>query len=276
MPEPQATFLQADAINLPLADNSVDLVFGSPPYEARRQYAELEFDKRGPEWVRWAADVFSESLRVCRGLVAWICEGVTESFEYSATPFLLMAELQKRGYKLRKPAVYRRVGIPGSGGPDFLRNDWEPIIMATKEGRLPWADNTACGTTPVNPEPRYCTYRLPNGDRVNKRYEECEIANPGNVIDCTVGSGHLGWSGAHENEAPFPQSIAEFFVKSFCQPGGIVLDPFSGSGTTVAAAVACGRNGIGVDVRPSQVWLGQTRVMGLTTRQRRNGQGLLF
>jgi DNA modification methylase len=34
------------------------------------------------------------------------------------------------------------------------------------------------------------------------------------------------------------------------------LDPFSGSGTTVRAALATGRRGIGIDIRQSQVDLG--------------------
>lgn len=284
-------FIKADARHLPFEDDSVDLVFGSPPYESQREYAELQFDKSGDEWVAWAVEVYAECLRVCRGLVAWVVEGVTDDFSYSATPFALLVELKRRGFKVRKPCVYRRNGIPGTGGPDYLRNDWEPIICVTKNGKLPWSDNTAMGHAPKPGALRYATNRDKNGQRKNckphtKRdggdtvriqyYTEPEIANPGNIIECDVGGGRLGWQDAHGNEAPFPQSLAEFFVKSFCPPGGIVLDPFSGSGTTVAAALACGRRGIGVDLRESQCWLGETRIMGLTVNERLGGQQVLF
>lgn len=271
-----AICVRADAGRLPLADDSVDLVFASPPYEGQRAYDELQFNLTGDNWIEWAVVRFEECLRVCRGLVAWVIEGVTDDFAYSATPFRLMCEAQRRGAKLRKPCVYRRNGIPGTGGPDFLRNDWEPIICATKRGRLEWSNNTALGTEPKYKSPRTATNRGKDGVRKSVVYYDPELSNPGNVIDCTVGNGHLGWESSHENEAPFPQSLASFFVQSFCPPGGIVLDVFSGSGTTVAAALAHGRRGIGIDLRQSQCWLGQTRVMGLTVKERNNGQQVLF
>ena len=65
---------------------------------------------------------------------------------------------------------------------------------------------------------------------------------------------------AHYNEAPFPEPLADFFIRSFCKPGGVVLDPFCGSGTTVAAAVKAGRKAIGLDIRRSQVKLAKYRM----------------
>ena len=65
---------------------------------------------------------------------------------------------------------------------------------------------------------------------------------------------------ASQNEAPYPESLCEFFIKSFCPPGGTVLDCFSGSGTTVAVAERLGRNGIGIDLRQSQVDLATRRL----------------
>ena len=37
------------------------------------------------------------------------------------------------------------------------------------------------------------------------------------------------------------ERMAEFVIRSFCPPGGTVLDPFSGSGTTAAASIATDR-----------------------------------
>ena len=53
----------------------------------------------------------------------------------------------------------------------------------------------------------------------------------------------------HENEAPYPEALAERFIRSFCPPGGVVLDPFGGSGTTAKVAVMHGRNAVLIDVR---------------------------
>ncbi len=101
--------------------DSVDLVFTSPPYEAARTYG-VGFNLRGQQFVDWCVERYLECVRVCKGLVAWVIEGQTRQFRWSATPALLMADLHRAGVRLRKPPAFHRVGIPGSGGPDWLRN----------------------------------------------------------------------------------------------------------------------------------------------------------
>ncbi len=268
-----------------MPDDSVDLVFCSPPYEDARDYG-VGFKLKGQEWVDWSVERFMECVRVSKGLVAWVVEGRTRQFKYSATPILFMADLHRAGIKLRKPPIYKRNGIPGSGGPEWLANKYEFIVCASK-GRLPWSDNTACGHTPkykaggeishrtqsgerVNK--KYRRNRRPNGEREQRAYNPPKLSNPGNIIDCgTCGGANMGSKLAHENEAPFPESLAEFFVKSFCPPGGIVMDIFSGSGTTAAVADNNGRRYIAVDVRQSQVDLSGKRV-----KEMKKGQGSLF
>ena len=101
--------------------------------------------------------------------------------------------------------------------------------------------------------------RTAKGDRDTKAlYLMPEKSNPGNLIK-TQG-GHLGDKLAHENEAPFPEKLAKRFVLSLCPPGGTILDPFSGSGTTVAVARDSACNGIGTDIRFSQCELGRKRL----------------
>ena len=130
--------------NIP--DNFFDLVICSPPYEDARTYG-IDFNLKGQEYVDWAVERYLECVRVCKGLVVWVIEGKTRKFQWSATPVLLMADLHRRGVKLRKPPIFHRIGIPGSGGPDWWRNDYEFCIASTK-GKLPWSDNTATGHPP--------------------------------------------------------------------------------------------------------------------------------
>ena len=208
---------------------------------------------------------------------------------------MLMNALRDAGAILREPVIFHRSGIPGSGGPDWLRRDYEWVICATqKRGRLPWSDNTACGHPPKFKKGGEPTHRLQNGKRVRVRpgkgkaikcgtsrglnkqsvhkqvgsevveyqpYIPPKLANPGNVLKCA--GGHLGDSIAYQNEAPFPEKLAEFFVKSFCPLGGIVMDCFGGSGTVSAVAEKTSRNSVFIDVRESQIELARQRLEGL-------------
>lgn len=241
-----------------MPDQSVDLVLGSPPYEAARTYG-IDYRLKGQAWVDWLIERWAEFQRVSRGAVVMVVEGQTRNFRWTATPALLMADLHRSGYSLRKPPAFRRNGIPGSGGSDWFRNDYEFCVVTTR-GKLPWSDNTAMGGDWKYPAGGGYTHRTKDGGRV-KRERKPGRANPGNVIDCgAAGGGNIGSKLAHENEAPYPEQLAEFFVRSLCPPGGAVLDPFSGSGTTAAVALRNGRNAVSVDVRESQVALTQRRV----------------
>jgi DNA modification methylase len=86
------------------------------------------------------------------------------------------------------------------------------------------------------------------------------VANPGNVIDCKAGGGNMGDRLAHDNEAPFPEYLVEFFIRSFCPPAGVACDCFAGSGTTGKMAVLLGRRFVGCDVRLDQVELARRRI----------------
>jgi len=80
---------------------SVDLVFGSPPYSEARLYLEdgknLGIARETEEWVAWMAIVVKASLRVCRGLVAFVVDDNTEDFNWKAGPILLAADLKRQG-----------------------------------------------------------------------------------------------------------------------------------------------------------------------------------
>lgn len=322
-----------------LPDGCVDLVVGSPPYEDQRSYG-IGFKLKGQAWVDWMVEVMTAAVRVSRGLVIMVVgHGKTRHYRWSATPALLMADLHRAGFVLRAPTLFERVGISGSGGPDYFRYDYEFCITvqnpkyarhtskAKVSGQLPWANPLAFGTPPRWGAGGAMSHRLTDGmrrsqwggsgsgggnrraegshgERQDKRRPSHEMAtvrdhrkaagleqqtyippalsNPGAVVQrsytaeeveailaeyesggiahCQVGGGQMGHKLAHENEAPYPVELAERYVLSFVPPGGVVLDPFCGSGTTVHAAVENRRRAVAFDVRQSQVELAARRM----------------
>lgn len=57
-----------------------------------------------------------------------------------------------------------------------------------------------------------------------------------------------------------PLALLEMLVRACCPAGGVVLDPCCGSGTTLVAAVRCGRSAIGIDASPEAVSLTYDRI----------------
>ena len=61
------------------------------------------------------------------------------------------------------------------------------------------------------------------------------------------------------HEAEFPEELARRVIKLFFPAGGVVLDPFVGTGTTTAVAKTLGRRWIGIDSEPAYVAMAQRR-----------------
>lgn len=325
-----------------LPEQSVSLVFGSPPYCDARTYGDINAVYDCVSWVEWMLKVTASAQRVSRGPVLWVAAGVTRDRNYWPACEGLMWEWWKRGgdCQLYRPCAWVKTdeddggtGIPGSGGDDYLRADWEYVMCFKRPGKLFWSDNTVMGHEPVcaqvggemsnrlqdgqrsNDDPwgkhgrgNGVGGRKKNGEKLrgttagepkkcgpnrrrNGKYKESErdkdmytrnadgsrdtergesysppkIANPGNVVRARVGGGHMGSRLCHEGEAPFPERLAEFFVRTFCPEGGVCCDPFSGSGTTAAVAFKWGRRGVYCDLRDSQVELTRKRVAECVT-----------
>jgi DNA modification methylase len=66
------------------------------------------------------------------------------------------------------------------------------------------------------------------------------------------------YSGAHF--AVMPAALVEPCIKAGCPEGGTVLDPFAGSGTTLAVAAELGRNAIGCELNPEYIALAERRI----------------
>jgi site-specific DNA-methyltransferase (adenine-specific) len=60
--------------------------------------------------------------------------------------------------------------------------------------------------------------------------------------------------------APFPSDLCRIPILATCPPGGVVLDPFCGTGTTLAVAKELGRSAIGIDISKAYVDMARSRL----------------
>ena len=63
-----------------------------------------------------------------------------------------------------------------------------------------------------------------------------------------------------------PVALLRLLIEAAAPPGGVVLDPFCGSGTTLVAARATGRRCVGVDLNTDAVALSRRRMVGTDGR----------
>lgn len=87
----------------------------------------------------------------------------------------------------------------------------------------------------------------------------------GNIWEYVVGKKQEDQE-AKGHPAPFPCELARDHIFSWTNPGGIVLDPMSGSGTTCRVACELDRNYIGIDISHEYCELARERIKILNSQ----------
>ena len=59
--------------------------------------------------------------------------------------------------------------------------------------------------------------------------------------------------------APYPEDLCRIPILATCPPGGLVLDPFCGTGTTMSVASALDRKSVGIDLSDEYLVIAEER-----------------
>lgn len=62
--------------------------------------------------------------------------------------------------------------------------------------------------------------------------------------------------------AAYPEDLCRIPILATCPPGGVVLDPFCGTGTTMKVAAELGRRSIGIDISEEYIEMARSRCKG--------------
>lgn len=73
----------------------------------------------------------------------------------------------------------------------------------------------------------------------------------------------------HPYFAKFSPEIPRYLIREYTDEGDVVLDPFSGSGTTLVESLSLGRNAIGVDANPLACLIAKVKTTKLQDGDRR-------
>ena len=182
---------------------------------------------------------------------------------------LLTGEPSPAGqWRVRNVVRWVRPNPPVGSLGDKFRPGTSEMIVATKcRGRWfdldavrgPVSENTHARTAKgVDRRPN--TGKAADDERRGGNYSTLDVEH------MSAGAPPLDWweiptapyKGAHY--ATWPPALCERPIKSMCPPGGTVLDPFAGSGTTLAVATGLGRAAIGIDLDDRNADLARERV----------------
>ena len=108
---------------------------------------------------------------------------------------------------------------------------------------------------------------------LNARHEQAYVlvkgrpAKPAQPLD-DVRPWEYSGNVAHPTEKAV--SVLQPLIRSFSRPGDLVLDPFSGSGSTLVAAALSGRRYMGIDLEAKYVELARRRLAGVERARSRH------
>jgi len=249
--------------NLP--DNSVDLVFTSPPYADSRKntYGGIHPDR----YVEWFLPTSKELLRVLKPtgtFVLNIKEKVVDG-ERSVYVIELILEMRKQGWLWTEEFIWHKKNCYPGKWPNRFRDAWERLLQFNKAKKFNMYQEEV-----MLPMGDWAQKRLRNLSETDKRRDDSRVgsgfgknisnwigrdkAYPSNVIYMATETRNRNHS------AVFPEDLPAWFIRLFTRPDDVVLDPFMGSGTTVKVAQNLDRNAIGIEILSEYYQLAQSQL----------------
>lgn len=285
---PIDTILTGDsrAVLQTLPDDSVHCCVTSPPYYALRDYeAEGQIGREATpeEYIERLVAVFHEVKRALRpdgtfwlNIADTYCkrpqQGVKRK-DMLGIPWRLALALRSDGWYLRSNIIWEKGNAMPESVTDRCSRSYEHVFQLSKSKRY-YFDRAAIAE-PIAPA---TLVRMRSGRGGSHKYAESVPGQTVQAINRPRKAGGISeeelpthrnkrdvwhintasYSGAHF--ATFPPQLAETCILAGCPVGGIVLDPFFGSGTTGLAAKRHGRHYIGVEINPDFCRLAEERI----------------
>lgn len=251
------TFLIGDNVDLmgQIPDLSIDLIVTSPPYDAIRDYKGFTVD---------LSATGREAFRILKdgGIAVVVIQDQTKNFGKSLTSFRMTLDwCDNAGFKLFECLIYKKLGAEGAWWNKRFRVDHEYMMVFLK-GQKPAYFNKEPLKIPSKHGGKVMTgggTRLTNGQRIETRPIHINPVKCRGTVWCYETAGD-GTRLKHLHPATFPDQLPYDFIQCFCPEGGIVLDPFIGSGTTALAAKTLDRKYIGIDISTEYIQLCERRI----------------
>lgn len=273
---PNVLVVQATAERLPLADGTVDLIVTSPPYFALRSYrdAGVHYDGQvGSEdtpaaYLDRLVACTAEWLRVLKpGGSLFVNLGDKYAGGGQSVPAKSLTGLPWRyalrciddlGLLLRAEIVWEKAAPMPESVTDRVRRVHEQVFHFTKQSRY-YANldpirephlNTGGGRSNAGAKAGRACIEMGRTPHTSLATTLGHSAGriPGSVWKLSGSPLTVPASLGVDHYAAYPPALVRKIVLGWSPPGGVVLDPFGGSGTTALVASCHGRTGVSVDL----------------------------
>ena len=192
--------------------------------------------------------------------------GIYKNKDLIGIPWMLAFALRADGWYLRQDIIWAKPNPMPESVKDRCTKSHEYIFLLSKSKNY-YFDNEAISedafTSPTirdkNAEGYQADYakgeRFSPGARV---YGENGKRNKRDVWSVSVVSGYTDESGSHY--ATYSEKLIEPCILAGTKTGGVVLDPFSGTGTTGACSLHLGRKYLGIDLSEKYIAMSEKRL----------------
>jgi DNA modification methylase len=248
----------------------------SPPYASQRKYDEESGFKpiHPDEFVDWF-DAVQDGVRAHLAEDgSWfvnIKEHCEDGQRHLYVNDLVAAHVRRWGWRYIDGLVWTHSGTPMEVHRRF-KNGWEPVFHFARVHDFKFRPKNVQHESDAVPG-EYSKKKRGRIDTADSQGRTGDIfanpehgpgmAYPSNVLK--LGKNRESWG----HGAAFPVELPEFFVKAYTDPGDIVFEPFTGSGTTIVAAHRNRRRGFGCELSPKYVAVTLERLAGMGLQPKR-------
>lgn len=238
----------AQNINQICTPNSVQSIITSPPYFNAKNYGDeilqIGWKQSYDEYLLSIKDIFTKCFSVTKssGSIWLVIDTIKRDSSLKLLPNDILNILSDIGWIPQDIVIWDKVKNLPYSRDGQLRNNFEYILFLTKSYKFKYNIDSIRELDDLS------EWWVKYPERFNPRGKV-----PSNIWRIPIPVQGSWGNGNIKHLCPFPPLLSERIISVSTDPGDIILDPFAGSGVTLAQAECMDRNYIGLDTHKKYI-----------------------
>ncbi len=247
-----------------MPDDVIDMTITSPPYDDLRDYNGYHFP---------IEDITKGLFAKTKpgGVVIWVVADRTYNGSESLSSFEHAFAFREAGFRVHDTMIYAKNNpIPSDCGKRY-RQAFEYMFCFSKG--QPETFNPM--TVAIKQEKAFKSFRITKTGRNDLAHDHVapRERKVNNIFFYNVGTSSSSDKIAFKHPAIFPEKLVEDQILTWTNEGGLVYDPFMGSGTTAKVAGLLGRKWLGSEISSEYIEIATERLRANVSEQSRSAGG---